>query len=192
MMLSDRIRAFSAARLYQSTLDPQTMLVKVTAAPGAGAGLGFGAAALGTMALTLMSPDTGMRIDSVDDWRAYSDRQVFLPPKGGSFTVRLVDVHDTANLNRSTTTTRVNEIGMRMKLLSATSPVGARSGVSFSVVGRGKVKVLLSDACHDTSCSVAVECVPNAVSKVDLHARLVTVQFAARSVHGCTVTYKSS
>ncbi|GBG31870.1 Hypothetical Protein FCC1311_080952 [Hondaea fermentalgiana] len=127
MTLNDRIRSYKSAWFRVVQLNGSALQVIVSSDDDSTEGFG---------AFALTMPDPALRIVSVDNWYAYSARDVFLPKAGGSFIIR------TGALSASPLAcTRITEMSMRVKLESLT---GDCSSLTATLQGPGKVRIDLA------------------------------------------------
>ncbi|MDY6951314.1 MAG: hypothetical protein SWE60_07375 [Thermodesulfobacteriota bacterium] len=112
----DRIHAFTAADV---TVTENGAITADVAGTG-----------IGQFALSVDSEDV---IQSVIDWYAYSDRTVFVPRNGGTFTMQLGPTQDDR--------TRIVSLPMRADLISVT---GDGAHLAFEFEGEGKVVAYLN------------------------------------------------
>ena len=149
----DRINAFTAADLTVTENGAITAQV-------AGTGMG-------QFALSVDSDDV---IQSVTDWYAYSDRTVFVPRNGGTFTMQLGPTQDER--------TRIVSLPMRADLISVT---GDGEALDFAFEGEGEEVVRLN--------------IPDGEKpQIDgpdshvLNGTILEMQFAASGVHGASIS----
>ena len=122
--LASRIAAQEKAHIDYTTVG-NTITATVTPDPTA--------PDLGAMALDVVNGGTQV-IQNVTGWYAYDAQELFLPSKGGSFTIKLGATQDAV--------THIASLPMRGDLLSVT---GDGQNLSFSMVGDGNVLVDLAD-----------------------------------------------
>lgn len=152
----DRIDAFTAADLTVTENGAITAHV-------AGTGMG-------QFALCVDSDDV---IESVADWYAYSDRTVFVPRNGGTFTIQLGPAQD----NR----TRIVSLPMRADLISVT---GDGEDLEFAFEGEGQVVV------HINIAEGEAPLIEGADSLV-LNGNVLEMSFAESGVHGASISLVS-
>ena len=151
--IESRMRAFQ-----QATLD-------VNGANGLTANVTAGA--VGQFSLKVHSAQV---IESVTDWYAYDDDQVFLPEGGGQFAIQLGG--SAANL------TRITALPMRARLLAVT---GDGSNLSFSFEGEGAVTARLHP-------SLAIHPQVAGADNFSHNGDTLTMQFNSFGVHTVTLS----
>ncbi|TVV71380.1 M10 family metallopeptidase C-terminal domain-containing protein [Sphingomonas solaris] len=158
--LAKRSDSFAASDLT-ATIVGDTITATVTSA------------AAGTFALDVDGQGTRV-IQSVASWYAYDDDSVFLPAKGGTFTITMgVKVDDV---------THITALPMRGELLALT---GNGANLSFSVIGEGQVTVDLRAQDTDFISYTGATVVKQA-------GEIVTLDVGALGRHDVSITYNAN
>ena len=150
--IENRIRAFQ-----QATLD-------VNSANGLVATITAGA--VGQFSLKVHSAQV---IESVTDWYAYDDDQVFLPDGGGQFAIQLGA--------SAAALTRITALPMRARLLSVT---GDGAALTFSFEGEGDVTARLHP-------SLSIHPNVTGADNFSHNGDTLTMQFSSFGVHNVTL-----
>lgn len=112
----------------------------------------------------------GNKIQSVSNWYAYDDNQVFLPETGGSFSIKPGATADPVS--------RVTSLPPRARLKSLS---GDGNELSFSFEGKGEVSVKLSPGMTRNS-------LVNGASSFSEQDGILTLNFNVGGIHNVTLT----
>mmetsp|Transcript_15899 Transcript_15899/g.29101 ORF Transcript_15899/g.29101 Transcript_15899/m.29101 type:complete len:415 (+) Transcript_15899:2-1246(+) len=149
IQLSDRIRFNSAASLSASVVNSEQLRVKVSL-PQTSNG---SRPTLGHHALKLEHPQGLRSLVRVEGYYAYTHERVLLPKAGGNFLLSFGKHEEARQVGASIT--RIVDVGMRMELLHV---AGDGTSLSFSVNGKGIVKVRQADSMTEMMTEVTSDC----------------------------------
>ena len=154
--MHDRIRSFRDARLEVDSGDPELITATVT--------LGEETASLGTFSLTVHT-DPDRVIESVSNWYAFEGTTVFLPRRGGRYSIQLGI--------EAAPVTHIISLPMRAELISVT---GNGTELEFLFHGEGNVIISLHGSLED-------RLVPVGADSTTVHGNVLEMIFEKNELH---------